>query len=293
VDNNPVGQIVRRRRTELGLTLAELAARAGATKGYLSMLENGKLANPPSEPVLVALEKGLKISDGALVSAARWQNAPDEVRAQAQHGAELARVLREHTRRRKDGARSLDDPALRKELARLIQATLDAPAATGTSPSGAAGGATGSTRIEPLSIGPSAPLRGRVPLINKIAAGYPTDFTDLGYPARVADEYVWAPPDVDDPDAFAATVVGESMLPEYREGDVVIFSPRAKVTDGCDCFVRLEPDHESTFKRIFFDDKKGRVIRLQPLNSRFPSRTVDREQVAGMYRAVARMQKLA
>ncbi len=286
--SNRVGQIVRLKRAELGLTLAELADRAGATKGYLSMLENDKLANPPSEPLLLELEKSLQITAGTLVSAARWQNAPDEVRAQAEAGAELARVLRDHTRRRKDGAKSLDDPALRKELARLIQATLDSPASVTADSSND----KSSSRIEPLSIGPAAAVRGKVPLINKIAAGYPRDFTDLGYPARVADEYVWAPPDVDDPDAFAATVVGESMLPEYREGDVVIFSPRAKVADGCDCFVRLEPDHESTFKRIFFDDKKGRIIRLQPLNNRFPSRTVEREQVAGLYRAVARMQKL-
>jgi repressor LexA len=290
--SNRVGQIVRQKRAELGLTLAELADRAGATKGYLSMLENDKLANPPSEPLLVELEKALQIAAGALVSAARWQNAPDEVRAQAQAGAELARVLRDHTRRRKDGAKSLDDPALRRELSRLIQATLDTPSSSLDSGTGSGGASKSSSRIEPLSIGPTAALRGKVPLINKIAAGYPRDFTDLGYPARVADEYVWAPPDVEDPDAFAATVVGESMQPEYREGDVVIFSPRAKVTDGCDCFVRLEPDHESTFKRIFFDDKKGRIIRLQPLNNRFPSRTVDREQVAGLYRAVARMQKL-
>ena len=79
------------------------------------------------------------------------------------------------------------------------------------------------------------------------------------------------------------------MRPEFSEGDVVIFSPARDVTDGCDCFVRLEPDHESTFKRIYFDDGQ---IRLQPLNPKYAPRTVPRETVVGLYRAVARFQKL-
>ena len=37
------------------------------------------------------------------------------------------------------------------------------------------------------------PLRTRIPVINKVAAGYPAEFTDLDYPLNVADEYVDAP----------------------------------------------------------------------------------------------------
>ena len=81
------------------------------------------------------------------------------------------------------------------------------------------------------------------------------------------------------------------MQPAYREGDVVVFSPLADVVDGCDCFVRLEPDHETTFKRIFIDDTTGR-IRLQPLNANYAPRTIDREHVAGLYRAVWRMSRV-
>jgi hypothetical protein len=78
----------------------------------------------------------------------------------------------------------------------------------------------------------------------------------LDYPLNVADEYV-ACPELEDAQAFAARVVGDSMGPTYREGDVVVFSPAAAVTDGCDCFVRLEPDHETTFKRVFFEGGDG------------------------------------
>jgi repressor LexA len=134
-------------------------------------------------------------------------------------------------------------------------------------------------------------VRVSVPLINKVAAGYPRDFTDLSYPAKVADEYV-ACPDIADAQAFAARVCGESMMPDYREGDVVVFSPAAKVTDGSDCFVRLEPDHETTFKRIYFEPEKQQ-IRLQPLNPKFPPRSVERVNVAGLYKAVYKIQRLA
>lgn len=131
-----------------------------------------------------------------------------------------------------------------------------------------------------------------VPLINKVAAGYPRSFTDLGYPARVADEYVRCP-ELDDPDAFAARVVGDSMLPDYREGDIVVFSPLKPVRSGADCFVRIEPDHESTFKRVYFEEAAGEeLLRLQPLNSAYPPRTLARESVAGLYAAVSVMRKI-
>jgi len=63
-----------------------------------------------------------------------------------------------------------------------------------------------------------------VPVINKVSAGYPKDFTDLSYPKGAADDYVSCP-DVQDKDAFAARIHGDSMIPKYREGDIVIFSP--------------------------------------------------------------------
>lgn len=131
-----------------------------------------------------------------------------------------------------------------------------------------------------------------VPLINKVTAGYPTEFTDLGYPARVADDYVRCP-DVNDADAFAARVVGDSMEPEYREGDIVVFSPLRDIGNGDDCFARLENGDESTFKRVYFErDGSQERIRLQPINNRYAPRTYDREDVAGLYRAVQVMRAL-
>ncbi|MEM9251264.1 MAG: LexA family transcriptional regulator [Planctomycetota bacterium] len=266
-----LGRLVRDRRRSAELTLAELASRAQLSPAYLSMLENGRLDALPSRAALGRLEASLGLPPGRLADPADLQRSPPSVRSRL--AVEKARA-----------DRAMDLAGWLTEAARR-GVSLDALRA-----SGALSDAIG------RAIGPAGPIDGsgrsasRVPLINRVTAGYPADFTDLDYPARIADAYVDAP-GVDDPDAFAATVVGDSMLPDYREGDVIIFSPLADVTDGCDCFARLEPDHESTFKRVFFEDD-GRLVRLDPLNADYASRVFDREQVAGLYRAVCRYSKM-
>ena len=288
-----VGQIVRERREALGLTLAALAGRIGSTKSYLSMIENHRVANPPSDELLVALERELGLTGGELIRAAAWQNLPApvkqdlvEVTDAARQGRELARWLKDATRRRSDGAKSLDELHRSGQLARRVNAVLGESSAPTKSKRGAK---------EKSDVIATIGVRQQVPLINRVSAGYPREFSDVEYTRKVAEEYV-AAPGVTDPDAFAARVVGDSMLPEYREGDIVVFSPAAAVTDGCDCFVRLEPDHETTFKRVFFEPapKKGgpQGVRLQPLNAKYPPRVLERSQVAGLYRAVWRFSPL-
>jgi repressor LexA len=286
-----VGQIIRSRREALGISLGQLAAAIDVSKSYLSMIENHRVARPPSPRMLAMLERALGITDGDLRRAAAWAAAGPVVRAEvsqladaARRGRELADWLRHAARRGGQTAKnlgkspdprptSLDALYTSGELARRIDATLDA---AGDSAS-------------PLDA--RVPIRFQVPIINRVAAGYPRDFTDLDYPARVADDYLPCP-DVGDPQAFAARVVGESMAPDYREGDIVVFSPAAAVEDGCDCFVRLEPNHETTFKRVFFADPQRQTLRLQPLNPRFAPQQLDRSAVTGLYRAVWRLQRL-
>jgi phage repressor protein C with HTH and peptisase S24 domain len=131
-----------------------------------------------------------------------------------------------------------------------------------------------------------------VPVINRVSAGYPSDFTDLSYPPRVADEYVGCP-EVNDKDAFAARVHGDSMTPKYKQGDIVIFSPAADPREGDDCFVRFE-DGQTTFKRVFFenDEEGAAVLRLQPRNEKYRPQVVSAESVSGLYRAMYRYQRV-
>jgi phage repressor protein C with HTH and peptisase S24 domain len=128
-----------------------------------------------------------------------------------------------------------------------------------------------------------------VPVINKVPAGYPAEFDDMGYPVGFADDYVRCP-DIHDPNAFAVRVVGDSMQPKFTEGDIVIFSPAADVQNGDDCFVRLTIPHETTFKRVFFEE--GEKVRLQPRNDMQPPIIVDGNRINGLYRAVIHYQTL-
>ena len=131
----------------------------------------------------------------------------------------------------------------------------------------------------------------QIPLINKVAAGYPADFTDLDYPVGVADSYVVVP-DVADPRAFAITVCGDSMAPRFNEGDILIISPAAPVKSGDFCFVRIDAHGESssTFKQVVFEEPDS--VRLVPLNTSYPAQAYRREELSGLFRAVRRLEAL-
>lgn len=269
---------LRRARTERRLSLEALGDLIGCTKSYLSTIENGR-RGPPGPELIDSLESVLGLTPGSLHAAAQWESTPSPVRARVEAIEEelagrraLAQQLTDLVR---DGG-SLDAAYTSGKLERLI--------------ADMRGDLLGD-QLGEHDAGPSlrpAQLPLEVPLINSVAAGYPREFTDLGFPARAAEEYVRVP-DLDDPDAFAARVVGDSMSPEYLEGDVVVFSPVREIRDGDDCFARLEPDHETTFKRVYFEEDAdgSQLIRLQPINSAYPPRTFERERVAGLYAAVS------
>ncbi len=249
--------------------------------------------------LLVRLEGVLALEPGGLTRLAQWSATPPGVRREVngiqaqQHAAaaQLKALLAEG---------SLDETFKRGRLRALVS-RLEGRSATNVEVEGGTGPASPHSSTAPPLHSPTAagapsaiPRHARllpvqVPLINSVAAGYPREFTDLGYPARMADEYVLSP-DVDDPDAFAARVVGDSMEPLYKEGDIVVFSPNRVVKSGLDCFVRLERDSETTFKRVMLEsegEKEGAMIRLVALNQMYGERVVPREDVAFMCPAVS------
>jgi transcriptional regulator with XRE-family HTH domain len=61
----PFGKEVRRRRTTLGLTLDQLAERAGLTPNYIGTVENGR--RDPSLSTVIALARGLGVPTGELL----------------------------------------------------------------------------------------------------------------------------------------------------------------------------------------------------------------------------------
>src|SRR3954465_14340436 len=76
-----LGVKLRRKRLRLGLTLDELAGRTGISKPYLSLIETGRVMNPPSDEKLRRLEQALAFKAGELLSQAHLQRTPRDVRA--------------------------------------------------------------------------------------------------------------------------------------------------------------------------------------------------------------------
>ena len=258
-----LGEIIRQRRESLGLTQDQLALQVNISKPYLSNIETGKAKNPPSDGVLTAIEGGLSFEAGELTRIAHLVRTPPDVRDEHE-------LLEAEVQKLRSVIKALHATAPRKAFGGV---DLDA----------LAGQIRTESNTRHLSAG------ARVPVINKLSAGYPLHFTDLDYPPSVAEEYVRCP-DIHDSQAFAARVVGDSMEPRYREGDIIVFSPAAPARTGDDCFIRFEGDGRTTFKRLYVDDEES--IRLQPLNSKYPAETYSRNEVTGVWPAVLRIEQL-
>src|SRR4051795_3464601 len=76
-----LGPKIRRQRRRLGLTLDELAGRTSISKPYLSLIETGRVVNPPSDEKLRRLEQTLGFTSGELLTQAHLQRTPRDVRA--------------------------------------------------------------------------------------------------------------------------------------------------------------------------------------------------------------------
>ena len=256
-----LGQIIRKKREQLNLTLDDISNRIGFSKPYLSTIETGKVKNPPGDELLTKLEKILEFEPGLLLHIAHIERLPSDIR-QEYESAEA-----ENQKWRKIVKNLINEKADANRLGELL--------------------AESDLNIEQEKLPLAA---GRlVPVINKVSAGYPADFDDLDYPVGIADDYIRCP-DLHDPNTFAVSVVGDSMEPKFREGDIVIFSPAAEVHNGDDCFVRFASPHETTFKRVFFESDNK--IRLQPRNEKYSPTIVDGNRINGLYRAVIKHEKL-
>ncbi len=256
-----LGQILREKRERMNLTLDDVSSRVGFSKPYLSTIETGKVKNPPSDELLTKLEKVLEFERGLLLHIAHMERLPSDIRQRYESTESENQKWRQIA---KNLIEKKANPNRLKSL--LAKRKLDVKQ---TKPSLAAGRA--------------------VPVINKVSAGYPTDFDDLDYPVGIADDYIRCP-DLHDPNAFAVRVVGDSMEPKFHEGDIVVFSPAAEVRNGDDCFVRFAMPHETAFKRVFFEaDNK---VRLQPRNEKYSPSIVDGKRINGLYRAIIRHERL-
>ena len=127
------------------------------------------------------------------------------------------------------------------------------------------------------------PVRAMVPLIGLTQAGSGRLFTDEGMPTGGPgwDEIEF--PDLGGDRAFALEVQGDSMMPLYRDGDVLIVSPTASVRKGDRVVARLA-NGEVLAKEL--RRRTARTVELISLNPAHEDRTVPLAEVAWMARVM-------
>jgi len=114
-----------------------------------------------------------------------------------------------------------------------------------------------------------------VPLLGFAQAGIGGFFDDGGFPAGYGWDEI-SLPGLSDESAYALKVSGDSMLPLYRHGDVIIVSPTARVRRG-DRVVVKTTDGE-VMAKILKKQSAGEV-ELASFNPSHPNRTIPEKSV--------------
>jgi SOS-response transcriptional repressor LexA len=122
--------------------------------------------------------------------------------------------------------------------------------------------------------------KGRVvPLISHVQAGEWNDASD-SYPTGQGTEMLEVDFEVS-AGSFALEVKGESMLPDFVEGDRIIVDPAVTPLPG-DFVIAKNSEEGAMFKKYRprgLNERGEPVFELVPLNNDYPTRYSDREQI--------------
>ena len=106
-------------------------------------------------------------------------------------------------------------------------------------------------------------FKNRIPVFGTIPAGIPTEMIDSSYIEdyeEITDEMVNSGSIF-----FGLKVKGDSMFPEFKNGDTLIIKKQDNCENGDFCAVSINHT-ESTFKKVI---KKDNGITLQPINPNY------------------------
>lgn len=124
--------------------------------------------------------------------------------------------------------------------------------------------------------------RAAVPLLGLAQAGSGGFFDSAGFPAGQGWDEVPLPASGLD-GTYALEVSGDSMLPLYRDGDVIVVSPTAQLRRGDRVVVRTR-DGEVMVKVLHRQTTK--TVELHSLNPDHPPRTIEVENIEGIARII-------
>lgn len=122
-----------------------------------------------------------------------------------------------------------------------------------------------------------------VPIIGMAQAGAGGFFDDAGFPAGQGWDTVAFPgADLED-GAYALEITGDSMLPLYREGDIIIVSPTAQIRKGDRVVVKTRGG-EVMAKTLL--RRTTLIVELESANPAHPPRKLPSSEVDWMARIV-------
>jgi len=121
----------------------------------------------------------------------------------------------------------------------------------------------------------------RIPVISYTAAGDPVAYEDM-YPAGYAEEFIEGFSDIDDVNAFALRIRGDSMEPLLMDGDIVIVCPNWSLREGRPVVAKIRGG-EITCK-IY--NRKERNIVLSAVNPRYKPVVVSTDEIEWLYPVV-------
>jgi phage repressor protein C with HTH and peptisase S24 domain len=128
---------------------------------------------------------------------------------------------------------------------------------------------------------PSATDRS-LPLLGFAQAGHGGFFDDGGHPAGAAWDQVDFPPAANGP-LYALEISGDSMLPLYRDGDIIIVAPGEGVRRGDRVVVRTNAGE--VMAKILFR-RTPKTVELHSLNADHGPRALPAEEIDWIARIV-------
>lgn len=107
----------------------------------------------------------------------------------------------------------------------------------------------------------------QIPIISWVQAGDWQDVFDP-YQPGYAEDWITTT-ETTHPNAFGLAIHGDSMEPEFQEGDIITVDPGREAISGS--YVVAKNGQEATFKQLVID---GNNVYLKPLNTRYPIKDV-------------------
>lgn len=132
---------------------------------------------------------------------------------------------------------------------------------------------------------PSEPVAAAaIPLIGFAQAGAGGYFDDGGFPAGQGWDVIDFPTDAEKRSGtYALGVQGDSMLPLYRDGDILIVDPGAPIRRGDRVVVKTQ---EGEVMAKVLTRQTPRVIELLSLNPEHPNRSFETSQIEWIARII-------